>query len=517
MTTLPKFTETEGEDDDNARAPLTSLIDLSDLRDEAARVMTAVTLTQLYDAVKRRDGEELTRKPDSYVANLLIDEASSVVVSDTLTTQIEKGREFRLSIELVTQFPEQMKEAGNREVHLNVLDNIDSPPVGKIAVDADIAEVLSYEALATVKDYPTIGLNDFVGWYIKRDHDDIEAIKAGYPQRDRVARLGRDYDEIHDRLERTLYPVTTNKTPSAFQRWEPCRYDKSKGATVWQDEPPTPGHANFRAVPAWGDIDLADDIKPQRGALDTETQTPSSERSTPTSRCMRTLCVSGRVYTLDSVGGAYIFGAPEATLPIADHFSDDPDALERVFDEFLNRLNVWLRKAEARVNERIDGAGDIIQPDWVNNKNRQYKPPLSVHADHDAVVTPITTDDVRYELRPFETVDDMIIEQAVSWAGDLTRVEHTDCVDSLVATLWPDLYEDHDGWRTTLEAWVEAERERERERERQREAALQRREERLAELDGTLEPHYALQRRRLRGRREHRYHRDRPPLRERCL
>jgi hypothetical protein len=286
MTTLPKFTETEDGDDDNARAPLTSLIDLGDLRDEAARVMTGVTLTQLYDAVKRRDGEELTRKPDSYVANLLIDEASSVVVSDTLTTQIEKGREFRLSIELVTQFPEQMKEAGNREVHLNVLDNIDSPPVGKIAVDADIAEVLSYEALATVKDYPTIGLNDFVGWYIKRDHDDIEAIKAGDPQRDRVARLGRDYDEIHDRLERTLYPVTTNKTPSAFQRWEPCRYDKSKGATVWQDEPPTPGHANFRAVPAWGDIDLADDIKPQRGALDTETQAPSSERSTPTSRCM---------------------------------------------------------------------------------------------------------------------------------------------------------------------------------------------------------------------------------------
>jgi len=158
-----------------------------------------------------------------------------------------------------------------------------------------------------------------------------------------------------------------------------------------------------------------------------------------------------------------------------------------VFDEFLDRSNAWLQEAEARVNKRIDGAGDVIQPDWVNNKNRQYKPPLSVHADHDAVVTPIATDDVRYELRPFETVDDALIEQAVSWADALTRVEHTNCVDSLVATLWPELYEDHDGWRTTLEAWVEAERERERERQRQREAALQRREERLAELEGALE------------------------------
>ena len=193
------------------------------------------------------------------------------------------------------------------------------------------------------------------------------------------------------------------------------------------------------------------------------------------------------MYALDSVGGAYIFGAPEATLPIADHFSDDPNALERVFDEFLDRSNVWLQETEIRVNERVDGAGDVIQPDWVNNKNRQYKPPLSVHASRDAVVTPIVTDDVRYELRPFEAVDDALIKQAVSWATDLTRVEHTDCVDSLVATLWADLYEDHDGWRATLKVWIEAERERERERQRQREAALQRRQERLAKFDGTFE------------------------------
>jgi len=345
-----------------------------------------------------------------------------------------------------------------------------------------------YEALATVSDYPTIGLNDFVGWYIKRDHDDIEAIKAAYPQRGRVARLDRDYDEIHDRLERTLYAVTTYKTLTAFQQWEPCRYDESEGRTVWQDEPPTPGYVDLRAVPAWGDIDLADDIKPQRGDLDAQTRELVERTLDAYIDEYATLYGSrDAVYALDSVGGAYVFGAPEATLPIADHFSDDPDALERVFDEFLDRSNSWLQEAETRVNERIDGAGDVIQPDWVNNKNRQYKPPLSIHADHDAVVTPIATGDVRYELRPFETVDDTLIEQAVSWADDLTRVEHTDCVDSLVATLWPDLYEEHDGWQVTLEAWVDAEREQERERQQRREAALQRRQERLEELDGTLE------------------------------
>lgn len=96
---------------------------------------------------RRRAGPQARRLR----GNLLIDEASSVVVSDTLTTLLEKGREFRLSIELVTQFPEQMKEAGNREVYLNVLNNIGSPLVGKIAVDADIAEALSHEAMDPVE------------------------------------------------------------------------------------------------------------------------------------------------------------------------------------------------------------------------------------------------------------------------------------------------------------------------------------------------------------------------------
>ena len=127
------------------------IFDLGELRDEAARVMTGVILTELYDAIKRREGDELAQQSDHYVANLLIDEASSVVVSDTLTTLLEKGREFGLSIELVTQFPAQIEEAGNREVYLNVLNNIGNSLVGKILVDADIAEALSYEAVDPIE------------------------------------------------------------------------------------------------------------------------------------------------------------------------------------------------------------------------------------------------------------------------------------------------------------------------------------------------------------------------------
>lgn len=345
-----------------------------------------------------------------------------------------------------------------------------------------------YEALAAVDESPTIGLNDFVGWYIKRDHGDVKAIKAGYPQRGRVARLDRDYDEIIDRLRRTLYAVTTYKTPAAFQRWIACRYDEDEKRTVWQGGPPTPGYADLRAVPAWGDIDLADDLKAQRGSLDTETRGLIEDTLTAyIDEFAELYGTRDAVYALDSVGGSYVFGAPEATLPIANYFNDDVDALERVFDEFLDRSNDWLREAEARVNERISGAEDVIQPDWVNNKNRQYKPPLSLHSDHDAVVTPLNTDDVRYDLCPFVAVDDATIERAVAWAEDLTRAEHTGCVDSLVAELWPELYDSHGEWPAALEAWIEAEREREQERRQQREQALRRREERLEELDGSLE------------------------------
>lgn len=345
-----------------------------------------------------------------------------------------------------------------------------------------------YEALATVQEYPTIGLNDFIGWYIKRDHGDVEAIEAGYPQRGRVTRLDRDYEEICNRLERTLYAVTTYKTPEAFQRWEPCRYDAGEGTTVWRDEPPTPEYADLRAVPAWGDIDLADDLKPARGELDDETRTLVENTLTAYIEEYAELYgAQDAVYALDSVGGAYIFGAPEATLPIAKRFSDDPDALERVFDEFLDRSNEWLQRAEERVNDRIDGAGDVIHPDWVNNKNRQFKPPLGLHADHDAVVTPLDPYDLQYNLLPFDAVDSDAIQRATAWAETFTRVEHTDCVSSLVATLWPNLYDEHDGWRTTLDAWLGAERERERERRRQREQALRRRQKRLEEIGNSLD------------------------------
>ncbi|RKD87988.1 ATP-binding protein [Halopiger aswanensis] len=120
------------------------LFDLSGLRDDSAKAMTGVILTELYDALRER-GDEIQAKPDDYVVNLIIDEASSLAVSDVMNDLLEKGRSFRLSVGLSLQFPEQLDVKGGREVYLNVLNDVGSPIIGKIAVDDEIAKVMAHE------------------------------------------------------------------------------------------------------------------------------------------------------------------------------------------------------------------------------------------------------------------------------------------------------------------------------------------------------------------------------------
>lgn len=344
-------------------------------------------------------------------------------------------------------------------------------------------------ALATVDGHPTIGLNDYRGWYVKRDHDDIDLIEAGFDKLGRVASLERDLGAVLDRVKRSMYAVTTYKTEDAIRAEQPCTFDEDEDGTVWKDgEKPTPNYADIRAAPAWGDVDLDDDLKGERGALDAETRaTVEDTLEAYIDEFADLYGDRSAVYALDSVGGAYIFGAPAATLPIADHFEDDEDALGRIMEALIGRSNDWLEDAEDRVNDRVDGAADVINPDWVNNKNRQYKAPLSIHKDHDAVVTPLDTDSVEYDYTPVEDVDEDLIADTTEWADSLTSAEHTDCVGALVGNLWPDYTDEYDGWDNALEAWVEDEREAERRAEERRKAAEQRRRERKDELDGDLE------------------------------
>jgi len=122
------------------------LFDLGDLRDEAARLMTGVILTNLEDALETRD-RTVDELPDDYVVNLLVDEAASVVVSDVMNDLLEKGRSFGLSVGLSLQFPEQIEAEGDHQVYLNVLNDVATTLVGKIAVDREIARAMAHEEM----------------------------------------------------------------------------------------------------------------------------------------------------------------------------------------------------------------------------------------------------------------------------------------------------------------------------------------------------------------------------------
>lgn len=347
-----------------------------------------------------------------------------------------------------------------------------------------IARVL--EELADVDGHLTIGLNDYSGWYVRRNVDDFDLLDEGYDQEARCATLAKDYEQVQNRIERSLYAVTTYKTPEAFEEWEPCTI--TDGSTEWQTGSPTPGYGDLQGVMVWGDIDLADELKDQRGNLGEDTQSTIEETlEAYIEEYARLYGDRDAVYALDSVGGAYIMGAPGATLPIAEVFEDDPDARERVMEAFVDRSNEWLKQAQDRVEERVDGAATVIDPDWVNNCNRQYKAPLSLHTDHDAVVVPLDTDSPTYDLVPFEDVDDDLVESAASWASDLTADDYRDRAETLVKRLWPNEYDEHGSWKSALEGWVEAERKREEEEKEARQRARERRRERKEQMGGGLE------------------------------
>jgi hypothetical protein len=342
------------------------------------------------------------------------------------------------------------------------------------------------EELADVDGNLTIGLNDYSGWYVRRDHDDFDVLEEGYEQEARCTTLAKDYDTVQERIERALYAVTTYKSREAFMEWEPCTIED--GQTAWMNEAPTPGYGDLRGVMVWGDIDLTDELKPQRGDLDESTQQVIEDTlKAYIEEYARLYGDRDAVFALDSVGGSYVMGAPAATLPIAEVFDEDADARERVMEALVDRSNEWLKQAQDRVEERVDGAADVIDPDWVNNCNRQFKAPLSLHTDHDAVVVPLETDAPTYDLVPFEDVDESLLEATTSWAADLTSTEYRDRAQTLVQRLWPDECEEHDSWEAALKAWVESEREREERQEEARQRARERRRQRKEKMGSGAE------------------------------
>ena len=144
------------------------LFDLGDLSDGPTKTLTGLILTQLWSALQESKKEKCVmdhdsvdecrekaadpenpdcREPwgDDHVVNLIVDEAASVAVTDIMTTMLEQGRSFNLSLGLSMQFPEQMKRRNDERMYKNVLNNIATLLIGKITMDRDIAKAMAHE------------------------------------------------------------------------------------------------------------------------------------------------------------------------------------------------------------------------------------------------------------------------------------------------------------------------------------------------------------------------------------
>jgi len=377
-------------------------------------------------------------------------------------------------------------------------------PPAPAADDVDPAIALHYDRLEDAGVYANLGTidgglagadtalsclgnQDFGGWYKKRPAG------GAWDQEGRAYALAKEFDDLRDGLERVLY-ATLNYTPTRWfmEAWD--RYQWVDGEREWESgDGATPDYGDVFAYAPFADIDLVDGAKKARaghrdlclrsvggnpadvdGVYGDGTGWPRRLQDSIEDALRRYVdafadLAGGRehVFVLDSVGGAYVMIAPTSTSPIAAEFDrEDRDA---IFDELTSRLDEWLEDVANDVTAAT-GLADVFEPDLLNNNNRLYKAPLSVHSSLDGVVTPVDRDAPRYDFTPLEDVDGELVDETQAWADGFTA-DHRDAVDAIVATLWSDHYADAGGWKDALEAWLEDHREekaRNQERENER-------------------------------------------------
>jgi hypothetical protein len=363
-----------------------------------------------------------------------------------------------------------------------------------------VRDVIENMALLGGK-YPTLGFGGNAGWYRTRDSGVVSQIEAGYTKRARCTTFERDFEHIVDsQLEadgrgREVFNVSSWKDPDAANAWKHCTpISNDDDEREWSGDGHPPEYADLRGFGFWVDLDLK--YKNGRTEL-TEEELVTVERTQQ--RVINAVAdahdvSAGDVYALDSGGGAYVYGPPEATLPVIEYL--DPEPAEWFLDDLADRINNG--PLQQTIEEIVDaeGAGDLLDPDWIHNKNRQTKAPGAMHHSHDVVVTPLRdrhpdtaepVTDVRYRPTLITEFSDSDIESLEAWADGLTTIEHTDAIGPLLRTLYPEHTDHTDGWRDVIDAVVDkCRREHERQQERQQERA-EAIKELVADEDGAID------------------------------
>ncbi|MFC6862632.1 ATP-binding protein [Halomicroarcula sp. GCM10025817] len=254
----------------------TIIFDLGDLRPEAQRAITLLLLSNLWDAVqvRRRDGQTDYEK----LTNLIIEEAAPVASTKLVSEQLlPQGRSFGLSMGLVMQFPEQVRNR-NERAYDEVLNNIKTKLIGNISIERDLAESLAHEDLSPTELRNRINTLPSGEWIAQLPSPSFGEtgpppfslkplpIAPGHPESDQPLTEPQE-----DHFESVSRPRMVERTQAQYGLTEPTESTTSPEETGW-------GSSGGETTGSAADGDAATD--PTQSAFISESTTEDASTST---------------------------------------------------------------------------------------------------------------------------------------------------------------------------------------------------------------------------------------------
>jgi len=369
-----------------------------------------------------------------------------------------------------------------------------------------------FEEFADLDGAPTTGFFGNFGWYRSTYQSDDDGNAVVHR---RAYTFEEDYGVLVDAIEydasdsswRSAYNIASWKDSDAVYRGATKRDSSELGQGVG-----LAGYDSMRGFPLWVDLDLEDNedgeegpnYKRRRGDLSDDVRGIVERAYQAYAEEFADLCgiESDDVAVFDSGGGGYLYTPAAVTLPIADHYADDEgphgSARALIFEELRERFYAYGTGApvnksasdygftgiQNRVNERVDGAADVLNPDWMQNRNRQSKAPLAIHGDHDVVVTParpVDGSNIVYEPTLVSDVDEQLIGHTIREVKKILTIPDDDVLEDWADSFVETLFHDYDtgDWRETLDEWLADVRAQKRKEVHQRAIEQRRQRERL--------------------------------------
>ena len=131
------------------------LVDTGEFRPASSNVFTVLMLDYLWSWVRLRErwNRGVPALDEGYCVNLIIDEAAPIMQASLVRDEmIPDAREFALAFELIVHFPEQVKrDALDTRAYKEILRNINTKLIGKLAIDDELATTLFHEELDAIE------------------------------------------------------------------------------------------------------------------------------------------------------------------------------------------------------------------------------------------------------------------------------------------------------------------------------------------------------------------------------